>query len=153
MPNITTQREVYEGLLADIKSGISAVHDDYIFITPVPLFVQADERIIQLIPGVPNVTTEDVGLGLVEEDFRVVVWARVFLDQQGHSTERITDATYGVMKTMELLRQVLIQSTANTASTIPVRWISGSTPQETPEAPGWVYYEDTYRVGYEITWS
>jgi len=150
---VTTQRAIYAGLLSDLRAGSTGVHDDYIFITPLPLFVQADERIIQLIPGVPNVATEDVGLGLIEEDFRIAVWARVYLDQSGHSTEKITDSTYGVMKTMELVRQVLLQSKADDEATVPVRWINGSAPQETAEAPGWVYYEDTYRVGYEITWS
>jgi len=148
----TTQREVYEGLLTDLKT-VSDVHDDFIYITPMPVFSPADSLFIQLIPGVPLPQTEVSGLGLVEETFKVAVWTRVFLDQSGHSTERITDATFGVMKTIGDVRQVLIHSTANGESTIPVRWISGSTPTESDAEPGWVYYEDTYQVGYEIVWS
>ena len=148
----TTQRAVYAGLLSDLK-GISGVHDDFIFMTPVPLFVQADKTVIQLIPGVPNITTEDVGLGLVEEDFKIAVWTQVWLDQTGHSTEKMTNSTYGVMALMNTVRQLMIQSTANSTATVQVRWISGSTPQETADAPGWIYYEDTYRVGYEVDWD
>ena len=148
---VTTQRAVYAGLLADLK-GISGVHDDFIFMTPIPLFVQADKTVIQLIPGVPNITTEDVGLGLVE-DFKIAVWTQVWLDQTGHSTEKMTNSTYGVMSLMNTVRQLMIQSTANGTATVEVRWISGSSPQETGDAPGWIYYEDTYRVGYEVTWS
>lgn len=149
----TTQKAVYAGILADLKSGISAVHDDYIFMTPVPLFVQADDRIIQLIPGVPETQTDVSGIGLVEEDFRIAVWARLWLDQLGHSTEKLTNSTYGILVTMNLVRQVLIQSDADETATIPVRWVRGSSPIESEDAPGWVYYEDTYRVGYEVTWS
>ena len=149
----TTQRAIYSGILSDIKAGITTVHDDYIYITPVPLYTQSDDRIIQLIPGVPTVETEMVGIGYVEEDFRIAVWARVYLDQSNHSTLRITDSTLGALVTIGLVRQVLIQSMANDLATAPVRWINGSSPVETEEAPGWVYYEDTYRVGYEIVWS
>jgi hypothetical protein len=149
----TTQRLIYIGLLSDLKSGVSSVNNDYIYLTPVPLYSQSDDRIIQLIPGTPSVETETAGIGYVEEDFRIAVWARVYLDQVNHSTQRITNATYGVMKTMDEVRQAMIQSNANGAATTPVRWVSGSHPVESSEASGWVYYEDTYRVGYEVIWS
>jgi len=149
----TTQRLIYAGILSDLKSGVTSVHDDYIYITPVPLYSQSDERIIQLIPGTPMVETEATGIGYVEEDFRVAVWARVYLDQVNHSTERVTNATYGVMKTMAEVRQALIQSDANSTATTAVRWTGGSHPIESEDAPGWVYYEDTFRIGYEIVWS
>ena len=149
---VTTQRLVYEGLLTDLKT-VGEVHDDFIYITPMPLFSPADSVFIQLIPGVPLPQTEISGLGLIEDTFRVAVWSRVFLDQSGHSTERITDATYGVMKIVGDVRQVLIQSTADSTATIPVRWTSGASPVESSAEPGWVYYEDTYIVGYEVAWS
>ena len=149
---VTTQRRIYQELLVDLR-GLTGVHDDYIFMTPVPLFMQVNKTVVQLIPGVPNIATEDVGVGLVEEDFKVVVWTQVWLDQTGHSTEKMTNATYGVMKLMETVREQMIQSDANGYATVPVRWISGSTPQETADAPGWIYYEDTYRVGYEVDWD
>jgi len=155
----TTQRAVYAGILADLKAAGSdgtdaiGVHSDYIYITPVPLFSQAEERLIQLIPGVPTVTTPDVGLGLVEEEFRIAVWARVYLDMVGHSTERITDSTLGALVTVNEVRQTMIQSTANSTATVQVRWTMGSAPIETDDVPGWVYYEDTYVIGYEVAWS
>ena len=149
----TTQRQIYSGILADLRSGVSSVHDDYIYITPIPLYSQSDDRIIQLIPGTPTVQTETTGIGYVEEDFRVAVWARVYLDQVNQSTERVTNATYGVMATMNEVRQALIQTDADDEATTKVVWISGSHPVESEEASGWVYYEDTYRVGYEIVWS
>lgn len=154
---ITTQRAIYAGILADLHTASDAddigVHKDYIYITPVPLYSQSDDRIIQLIPGTPNVETETAGIGYVEEDFSVAVWARVYLDQVNHSTLRVTDSTLGVLVTIAEVRQTLIQSSANSTCTTPVRWIRGSHPVESDEAGGWVYYEDTYRVGYEITWS
>ncbi|QDP48624.1 MAG: hypothetical protein Unbinned97contig1000_9 [Prokaryotic dsDNA virus sp.] len=150
---LTTQREIYEGILVDLKAGVSSVHNDYIYVTPMPLFSPADSVYIQLIPGVPTIQTDITGLGLIEETFKVAVWARVFLDVSGQSTERITDSTYGVMSVMGEVRQALIHDNANGEATIPIRWISGSNAVESNDAPGWVYYEDTYQIGYEITWS
>lgn len=154
---ITTQRAIYAGILSDLHTASDAtsisVHKDYIYITPVPLYSQSDDRIIQLIPGTPRVETDTTGIGYVEEDFRIAVWARVYLDQVNHSTLRVTDSTLGVLVTMAEVRQTLIQSNANNSSTAPIRWINGSHPMESAEAVGWVYYEDTYRIGYEITWS
>jgi len=156
----TTQRVIYANLLADLETSADEVSSDsinvskeYIYITPVAIFSQADDKIIQLIPGVPEPQTETSGIGLVEEDFKIAVWVRVFLDSYGQSTERITNATYGALKFVSQVRQALIQSDASGVATIPVRWIGGSVPMETAEAPGWVYYEDTYRIGYEIAWS
>ena len=149
----TTQRQIYAGILSNLKSGVSSVDGGYIYITPVPLYSQSDDRIIQLIPGTPTVETETAGIGYVEEDFRIAVWARVYLDQVNHSTERVTNATYGVMATMNEVRQAMIQSTAGGLATTNVRWVRGSHPVESDEAVGWVYYEDTYRVGYEVVWS
>lgn len=153
----TTQRAIYAGILSDLRNAADAetigVHKDYIYITPVPIFTQSDDRIIQLIPGVPTVETDVAGLGLVEEDFSIAVWARVYLDQVGRSTEKLTNSTLGALVTTNEVRQVLIQSDAGALSTTPIRWVRGSSPVETEEAPGWVYYEDNYRVGYEITWN
>jgi len=153
----TTQRAIYAGILSDLETAADAedigVHKDYIYITPVPIYTQSDDRIIQLIPGVPTVETEVAGLGYVEEDFRIAIWARVYLDQANHSTLKLTHSTLGALVTIGLVRQALIQSTANSKATTPVMWVSGASPVETEDAPGWVYYEDTYRVGYEIVWS
>jgi hypothetical protein len=153
----TTQRAIYAGILSDLHTAADAdeigVHKDFIYITPVPIFTQADDRIIQLIPSVPTVETDSVGLGLVEEEFRVCVWVRNYLDQAMRSTIRLTDATLGALVTVGEVRQTLIQSTANGTSTVPVRWLFGSAPIESEEEAGWMYYEDTYVVGYEIVWS
>ena len=153
----TTQRAVYAGILSDLHTAADAeeigVHKDFIYITPVPIFTQADDRIIQLIPSVPTVETDSVGLGLVEEEFRVCVWVRNYLDQAMRSTIRLTDATLGALVTVGEVRQTLIQSTANSTSTVPIRWLLGSSPIESEEEAGWMYYEDTYVVGYEIAWS
>lgn len=142
---------------AGFTGGVNAtgiiVDPEYVYITPLAMFSQADDKIIQLIPGVPEPQTETSGIGLVEEDFRIAVWVRVFLDSYGQSTERITNATYGAMKIVGDVRQALIQSDAGGVATVPVRWVSGSDPIESEDAPGWVYYEDTYRIGYEIAWS
>ena len=155
----TTQRAIYAGILADLHAAASDGTDDigvdsgFIYITPIPVFTQSDERIIQVIPGTPSVETPISGLGLVDEDFHIAVWARVFLDQAGHSTARITNSTLGALVTTGQVRQTLIQSDANSLATVPVRWVGGSVPIESEEAPGWVYYEDTYNVGYEIVWG
>ena len=153
----TTQRAVYAGILSDLHTAADAdeigVHKDFIYITPVPIFTQADDRIIQLIPSVPTVETESVGLGLVEEEFRICVWVRNYLDQAMRSTIRLTDSTLGALVTVGEVRQTLIQSTANSTSTVPIRWLLGSTPIESEEEAGWMYYEDTFVVGYEVAWS
>ena len=153
----TTQRAVYAGILSDLHTASDAdeigVHKDFIYITPVPIFIQADDRIIQLIPSVPTVETDSVGLGLVEEEFRICVWVRNYLDQAMRSTLRLTDSTLGALVTVNEVRQTLIQSTANSTSTIPIRWLFGSSPIESEEEAGWMYYEDTFVVGYEVAWS
>jgi hypothetical protein len=156
----TTQRQIYAGILTDlhasadsVEAGSISVHKNYIYITPIPLYSQSDAQIIQLIPGVPTVETDMAGIGYVEEDFRIAVWARCYLDQVSRSTEKVTNATYGVLKTIDEVRQAMIQSDANETASVPARWVSGSSPVESDEAIGWVYYEDTYRIGYEITWS
>jgi len=153
----TTQRAIYAGILSDLHTAADAeeigVHRDYIYITPMPLFTQADDRIIQLIPSVPVVETETVGIGLVEEEFRVCVWVRNYLDQAMRSTLRLTDSTLGALVTMGEVRQTLIQSTANGEATIAVRWLQGGTPIESEEEAGWMYYEDTYTIGYEVVWG
>ena len=153
----TTQRQVYANILSAMKAsavaGSISIHEDYIYITPVPIFSQSDDKIIQLIPGTPTVETDVAGIGYAEEEFRVVVWARCYLDQVNHSTEKVTNATYGVMSTMNEVRQSLIQSDASGVLTTPVMCTSGSHPVESEDATGWIYYEDTYRMGYEIAWS
>jgi hypothetical protein len=153
----TTQRQVYINILSTLHASADAdaisVHKDYIYLTPIPVYSQSDDKLIQLIPGTPTIETDIAGIGYAEEDFRVAVWARCFLDQINRSTEKVTNATYGVMATMNEVRQSLIQSTAGGVLTTPILWVNGSHPVESEDAVGWVYYEDTYRMGFEITWG
>jgi len=151
----TTQDAVYRGILTDLAAaaGSIGINSNYMFVSPFARFVQLDDKYLQLIPGVPVVETSDSGIGLVTEDFKIVVWLRLYLDQIGDSTEKITNDTLGIMDTMGDIRQALIQGDANETVTIPIVWTEGGVPSEDADHPGWVYYEDSYRMGWEIVWT
>lgn len=149
----TTQRALYVALLADLKTGISSVHNDYIYIVPKPIFAQNDSQYIQLIPGVPTSAADISGVGLIDETFSVAVWVRVDLDQAPHSTIRLTHATLGALGLCDDVRQALIQGGAGGLATTQITWINGSLPQEDDENPGWMFYEDTFKLQWEIAWS
>lgn len=150
---ITTQRAIYAGLLADLKTGVTSIHNDYIYVTPRPIFSQIDVQYLQLIPGVPTALTDVTGIGLIEETFSIAVWVQVFLDQQGRSDSRLFDATFGALTLCGEVWQAMIQTDANGLATTQVTFQHGSLPQEQEDSEGWAFYENTFKLQYEIAWS
>lgn len=147
----TTTAAIYRAILAKLRADLS-IADDYIFLSALPKFCGLDSLYVQIVPGAPEAMSPRGGVGVIHEEFRVVIWSRLDLDLGGQSTARITDSTYGVLKFIAEVRASLVQH-ALTGATVPILLLRGSAAQESDEQPGWVYYEDTYRVGYEIAWT
>ena len=106
------------------------------------------------VPGVPTSATSQAGIYLIEEEFEIAVWSRLYLDQGIRSTHRYAHATLGVLKVMSevragLLNHVLSFDSDHNAS-LPITFESGSRLFESPEQPGWCRMSDTYKFGYEI---
>ena len=156
MPTTTTDL-IYQGILTKLKSVVSLVHDDFIYISYAPMFTQEDDQFVQLVPGVPVAVGDQAGIGLVTEEFEVAVWSRLYLDQGTRSTERFANATYGVLKIMSQIRSGIINDYVKTGSDIissgPMLYVRGSKLFESPEQPGWCHMSDTYSISYEIAWG
>ena len=156
MPTTTTDL-IYQGILTILKSVVSLVADDFVYISYEPVFTQEDDQYIQLIPGVPVAVADMAGLGLITEEFEVAVWSRSYLDQGNRSTERFANSTYGVLKIMSEIRSGLINEYVKTGSNIissgPMVYTRGSRLFESPEHPGWCHMSDTLSVQYEIAWG
>lgn len=148
MAGITTTDAVYRQLLTQLKT-VASVDDAFIYIAPRPIFTQEAQQYVQLVPGVPNSVDPRSGTGLVEEEFDVAVWSRLLSDQVPQSTDRISDATFGILKIVGEVRAALLQYEGSEV-TIPVHWLHGSIANESEEHPGWVEMSDTHRVGYEV---
>tara|TARA_R110002020_G_scaffold460453_2_gene678951 strand:- start:906 stop:1370 length:465 start_codon:yes stop_codon:yes gene_type:complete len=150
----TTTDKMYQAILVKLKAVVSLVHDDFIYISHSPLFAQDDDQYIQLIPGIPTSITSEAGIYLIEEEFEVAVWSRLYLDQGTASTERFANITYGIQAVMTQIRSGLLNHMLSYDSddnaSLPVTYLRGSKLFETDENPGWCYLTDTYRFGYEI---
>ena len=152
----TTPDKMYQALLTKVKAVVSddTVADDFIYISYEPLFTQEDDQYIQIVPGVPTSATSQAGIYLIEEEFEIAVWSRLYLDQGIRSTHRYAHATLGVLKVMSevragLLNHVLSFDSDHNAA-LPITFESGSRLFESPEQPGWCRMSDTYKFGYEI---
>ena len=155
----TTPDKMYQALLTKVKAVVSLVHDDFIYISHEPVFTQEDDQYIQIVPGVPTAVTPQAGYYLIQEEFEVAVWSRLYLDQGNRSTEKFANLTYGVLRVMTEIRSGLFNhilshdgdtEIADNAS-LPITFERGSRLFESPEQPGWCYMADTYKFGYEIT--
>lgn len=149
---VTTTDAVYRGIRKVLHDGALRLDDAYIFITPIPLFTEHDHQYMQIIPGASAAVNPHGGDGLVEEDFRVVMWGRLWLDEPGKSDMRLMDSARGLMARLNEARADLIQSTASLTTVHYVIWRQRSNFVEQGE-PGWAYVEDQYSVRYEIAWS
>jgi hypothetical protein len=150
---VTTQDAVYRDLLARLEAKLS-LNDAHIYIAHEPTFDMTWNQAVQIIPAVPEVSHPLSGTGLVMEDFQVAYWSRNLLDQEGHSTVRISDSTYGVLATLANdARAAIIQYITSSATlTVPGQLIRGSVATESADQQGWVFMVDTVRCGYEIAW-
>ena len=152
----TTPDKMYQGILSRIKTAgdhSDFVHDDYIYISPTSRFTQEDDQFVQLVPGVPQSITSEAGYFLIEEEFEVGAWVRLFLDQGSRSTERYANSTYGILAVMCKVRSVLLNHIIDNSSddaVLPINYVRGSRLFESDEYPGWGYLSDTYKFGYEI---
>jgi len=150
----TTPDKMYQALLTKAKAVVSLVHDDFIYISHEPVFTQEDDQYIQIVPGVPTAVTPQAGYYLIQEEFEVAVWSRLYLDQGNRSTEKFANLTYGVLKLMTEIRSGLVNHIlsydGSDKASIPITFERGSRLFESPEQPGWCYMADTYKFGYEI---
>jgi len=154
---VTTQHSVYRGILDTLETDLAALIDAaHIYISPVPIFSPTDDQFVQLVPGSMSPRHPKSGTGLVDEEFRVVVWSRLDVDQYGHSTSRITSSTLGVLKLVDTIHLSMLQEVAIGSEpdvVIPVTLVRVSQMVENAENVGWVMCEITYRTSYEIAWE
>ena len=151
----TTPDKMYQALLTKVKAVVGLVEDDFIYISHEPMFTQEDDQYIQIVPGVPTAVTPQAGYYLIQEEFEVAVWSRLYLDQGNRSTEKFANLTDRVLRVMTQLRSglfnhILSYDSDHNAS-LPITFERGSRLFESPEQPGWCYMADTYKFGYEIT--
>lgn len=151
----TTPDKMYQALLTKVKAVVDLVADDYIYISYDPIFTQEDDQYIQIIPGVPTSMTSQAGIYLIEEEFEIAVWSRLYIDQGSRSTSRYADLSYGILAVMSQIRSGLLNHflsyDSNDNAVLPIMFESGSKLFESPEQPGWCRLSDTYKFGYEIT--
>lgn len=152
---IAKRHDIYRALLETVKT-ISGVDDAFVHLAAQPLFSQESDVIVQIVPGGAEAQAERAGHGLVEEDFRVVTWKRLHADQARRDDIALSSASLGLMeiesRVMTALIQDLPDSETVVRATIYVRFIRGSSYSNSPDAPGWIFGELTFRVGYEINW-
>lgn len=130
------------------------ITSDYIYFTSAPDFSGGvmDETVIQIVPGAPQVPHRDQALGLVREEFSIVCWRRVYLDQAGRSSLRLHDAARGIAAVQLIVRRLFNQNELDGIVTIPIIWTRGSIPSESEDYPGWMMGQDYFSVGYEMIW-
>lgn len=146
----TTADAIYRDLLARLQAQLS-IDDSHIWMAPFPIFNQHDRTCVQLVPGVPTAVTPQSGVGLVTEEFRVVIWTKVILDQNTVSTGRIADSTLGVLKLLSDVIVALVQYHGSAdLFTYPVTYQRGATVTESDQHPNWIYAEATFMLGYQI---
>ena len=152
---VSKRHDIYRGLLETVKT-VAGVDDAFIHLSAQPTFSQENDVLVQIIPGGAEAQAPRAGHGLVEEDFRVVTWRRLHADQARREDVALSSASLGLMeiesKVMTALIQDLPDSEATLRATIYVRFIRGSSYSNSPDAPGWIFGELTFRVGYEVTW-
>jgi len=150
-----TRHEIYRAIIETIQT-VAGLDDVFIHLAVQPTFNQSNDVVAQVVPGGAEAQAPRAGHGLVEEDFRVVVWRRLHLDQQARGDERLANDTLGIMATEDGIMDALIQSLpaegASTKGLVFVRWIRSSSYSDSPDAPGWILGEMTFRIGYEVNW-
>lgn len=149
----TTQTTIFEEILGTVRAVALSVDNDFIYITPDPIFDGRNQRIVQIVTGSPIVVHPVAGHGLVEEEFSICVWWQLLTDAFVDRTDAIASSTRGVLQAMDLIRAAMIQHRLGDEATTPITLISLGHPRTNGQYPDHLYCEDKYRIQYQITWG
>ena len=152
------QDVVYRELLSYVQTQLAAdspsVTADYVYLVAEPVFRLHDDRLVQIVPGVPTVLHPMTGGAYVQEEIRVACWRRLWTDYAAASNDLISDNTESLLAIVSNVRDAMsgaVNADLPGLLALP-KLIRGSTVTTSADHPGWAYVADTLRIEYDLGW-
>ncbi len=170
---VTTEGQVFRELLIDLQAialvNPPAINGDRVY-TRATIGFDPDVKppYVQLVPGAAVIEDGERAGALVKQSFQVVVFNRLVLGEPGIDSDRISDATYGLLAIRDKLRgdggatdpgsgdspsgliNRIVAAGASDITLYPIMLQSWNQPQANPADPYWHMCSDTYVFRWEL---
>jgi hypothetical protein len=147
----TTEAAILNQIVKELRT-ITGMNEYTVFVCAIPLFLEAPpgDTYIEVVPGAAIDLQAKQGTGRLQDGFTVCVFRRLFTDQEGRDTERIANASLGILATVAAIEQKLIASYCKGLALVPVLPERREACERNPQDPadGWVMMKRAFRVEY-----
>ena len=169
---VSTEGEVFRELLVDLQAialAQSSINGDRVY-TRATFGFDPDTKppYIRLISGSATIEDYERAGALVKQTFQVAIFNRLVLGEPGIDTDRISNATYGLLAIRDAVRgdgggtdpgpgdspsgllNRIVAAGGTDITAHPIVLLSWDAPQANPADPYWHMCKDTYRFYWEM---
>lgn len=147
----TTRKEVIADIAAVLISGITELNTMNCFVVAEEIDYMPDNLCVQIVPDVLNDELSIHADGYAKDSARIVFYRQLLTDVGGQDTQKLTDASNGLMKLIEDCESVLNNNYLSGKLVSPMRPLSAAPGARTPNLVngGWAKIVRTYQFSYE----
>lgn len=155
IPNTTTTETAILNQIVTELRAITGLNEATVFICAIPLFLEdaPGDEYMEVVPGAAIDVQAKQATGRLQDSFTVCIFKRLFSDQEGRDTQRIADATNGILALVDSVQSKLIASYCKGLALVPILPERREAAERNPQDPadGWIMIKRTFRVEYLYT--
>ena len=153
---VTSTEEVLNEIVAQLAT-VEGLNTGNVWISAVPFFLQVSipgDQYVQVVPGAAIDSYAGEGIGYTADQVKIVVFKRLLLDMAQQDTQKIANASVGILQLVQLITNKLTQNFLNAKLTSPLLPMRRDAANSAPvEAMGWVSMERVFQMRYLIDFS
>lgn len=152
---ITTPEAVLAEIVAQLRT-VSGLNEGNCYLIAQPMFVGVNyggDHYVQVCPGsaIDKLTAE--GEGFTVDNLRIVVFKRLMTDMIDQDTQKLTDATNGVLKLVRDITDKLTQNFLRGLLVVPLKPLRREMGGVPDSFSGWARIDRVFDMAYRINYS
>ena len=150
----TTRKEVLADIAQVLIAGVTELNTNNCFVVAEEIEYMPDNICVQVVPDVFNDNLSQHADGYAKDSARIVFYRQLLTDIGGQDTQKLTDASNGLMKLIEDCEAVLVNNYLSGKLVSPMRPLSAAPGARTPNLVngGWAKIVRSFVFSYDRTY-